>query len=112
MPPANRTTRNFLPRLYSKPDMVKEIWKYLHKPRYVDPGQLDDEGDTAARIAANAGHTDIVELLQGLGVDAGVDFENGDSGSDDVDDGGGGGGEGGSDGGAIGDDGSDNDDDY
>ena len=36
-PPANRTTRNHLPRLYSKPDMMKEIFKYLHKPRYVCP---------------------------------------------------------------------------
>ena len=73
MPPANRTTRNFLPRLYSKPDMVKEIWKYLHKPRYVDPGQLDGEGRTAAQVAAQHGHPEIVELLQGLGVNVGVD---------------------------------------
>ena len=79
-PPANRTTKNYLPRLYSKPDMVKEVWKYLHKPRYVDPGQLDEAGETAARIAANAGYTDIVELLQGLGVDAEVDFAAGDGG--------------------------------
>jgi len=73
-PPANRSTRNFLPRLYSKPDMVKEIWKYLHKPRYVDPGQLNGDGETAARVAAQYGHPGIVELLQGLGVDADVDF--------------------------------------
>ena len=73
-PPANRTTRNFLPRLYSKPDMVKEIWKYLYKPRYVDPGQLDGTGRSAARVAATKGHTDIAELLQGLGVDADIDF--------------------------------------
>ena len=54
--------------------MVKEIWKYLHKPRYVDPGQLNGAGRTAAQVAAQEGHMDIVELLQGLGVDAGVDY--------------------------------------
>jgi hypothetical protein len=81
-PPANRTTRNFLPLLYSKPDMVKEIWKYLHKPRYVDPDQTNDAGDTAAHLAARKGHADIVELLQGLGVDAGVVFAAGDGGGD------------------------------
>jgi len=83
-PPANRSTRNFLPRLYSKPDMVKEIWKYLHKPRYVDPGQLSKTGRTAAELAAQYGHPGIVELLQGLGVEAEVDFANEDS-SDDSD---------------------------
>jgi hypothetical protein len=78
--------------------MVKEIWKYLHKPRYVDVGQLDRHGRTAARVAAQEGHrarenvavshpmhrwasaatamADIVDLLQGLGVDAEVDFAN------------------------------------
>ena len=54
--------------------MVKEIWKYLHKPRYVDPGQMTEAEETAARVAAQHGHTDIVELLQGLGVDTGVAF--------------------------------------
>ena len=44
--------------------MMKEIWKFLHKPRYVDPGQLDSGGRTAARVAASGGHTEIVELLQ------------------------------------------------
>ena len=29
VPPANRTTRNFLPRLHGTPDMIKEIYKYL-----------------------------------------------------------------------------------
>jgi hypothetical protein len=82
-PPANRTTRNFLPRLYSKPDMVKEIWRYLHKPSYVDPGQLEDAGESAARVAARHGRMDMVELLQGLGVDAGVVFAAGDG--DDTD---------------------------
>jgi len=67
-PPANRTTRNFLPRLYSKPDMVKEIWKYLHKPQYVDVGQLDGEGRTAVQVATTFGKHDVAALLQGLGV--------------------------------------------
>ena len=77
---------NYLPILY-KPEMMEEIWKYLHKPRYVDPGQLDGVGRTAARVAAEDGHTDIVELLQGLGVDAGVDFAEilGASNDDEVD---------------------------
>ena len=77
-PPANRTTRNFLPRLYSKPDMVKEIWKYLHKPRFVDPGLLDSQGRSAAQIAAEHGHRDIVEVLQKLGVDAGHESDEDD----------------------------------
>ena len=46
--------------------------------------QLDDTGRTAAEVAAQYGHTDIVELLQGLGVEAEVDFANEDS-SDDSD---------------------------
>ena len=78
VPPANRTTRNFLPRLYSKPDMVREIWTYLHKPSYVDVGQLDAAGESAARVAARHGRMDMVELLQGLGVEAGVVFAAGD----------------------------------
>jgi ankyrin repeat protein len=65
-PPANRSTRNFLPRLYSKPDMVKEIWTYLHKPRYVDVGQLDGEGRTAAQVATAHGKDDVAALLQQL----------------------------------------------
>ena len=80
-PSANRMTRNCLPILY-KPEMVTEIWKFLHKPRYVDVGQLDRHGRTAARVAAGEGHTDIVELLQGLGVEEGADFED-EGGSDD-----------------------------
>jgi hypothetical protein len=63
--------------------MAKGVWKYLHKPRYVDPGErdeLDEAGETAAQIAANAGNTDIVELLQGLGFDTDVDFTAGDDG--------------------------------
>ena len=70
-PPTNHTTRNYLPILY-KPEMMEEIWKYLHKPRYVDPGLLDGLGSSAAQIAAQHGHRDIVEVLQKLGVDAGL----------------------------------------
>ena len=62
-PPANRTTRNFLPRLYSKPDMVKEIWKYLHKPRYVDVDQLDANGETAAQVATSNFEFETAALL-------------------------------------------------
>ena len=63
--------------------MVKEIWKYLHKPRYVDPGQLDGEGRTAAQMATANGEDNVVALLQGLGVDMGVAFNaNGDADGD------------------------------
>jgi hypothetical protein len=47
--------------------MVKEIWKYLHKPRYVDVGQLDGQGRTAAQVATAHGKH-VAALLQGLGV--------------------------------------------
>ena len=67
VPPANRTTRNFLPRLYSKPDMVKEIWKYLHKPLYINVGQLDGHGRTAAQVATAHGKDDVAALLQHSG---------------------------------------------
>jgi hypothetical protein len=66
VPPANLTTRDFLPRMYSKPDMVKEIWKYLHKPLYVNVGQLDGHGRTAAQVATAHGKDDVAALLQGL----------------------------------------------
>ena len=46
--------------------MVKEIWKYLHKPRYVDVGQLDGQGRTAAQVATECGKDDVAVLLQGL----------------------------------------------
>jgi hypothetical protein len=48
--------------------MVKEIWKYLHKPRYVDVDQLDEQGRTAAQVATAFGKHDVAALLQGLGV--------------------------------------------
>ena len=71
--PADPAPRNHLPRLYSKSDMMKEVWKFLHKPRYVDVGQLGGQGRTAAQVATAHGKHDVAELLQGLGVDdAGV----------------------------------------
>jgi ankyrin repeat protein len=60
-PPANRTTRNHLPRLYSKPDMVKEVYTYLYKPRYADLDQTDGAGKTALQIAEEGGHR-LVEM--------------------------------------------------
>jgi ankyrin repeat protein len=65
VPPANRTTRNHLPRLYSKPDMVKEIYKYLYKPRYADLNQVDNLGRTALQMA-EIGDNDAATLLQAL----------------------------------------------
>ena len=57
----------------------------LHKPRYVDPGQLDGHGRTAAQVATANGKDDVVALLQGL--DAGVDVAagGGSGGGNDVD---------------------------
>ena len=46
--------------------MVKEIWKYLHKPRYVDVGQLDGQGRTAAQVATTFGKDEVAALLQQL----------------------------------------------
>jgi ankyrin repeat protein len=70
-PPANRATRNHLPRLYSKPDMMKEIYKYLHKPRYADLGQTDEDGRTALQhiehtSIAGDGYEDVATLLREL----------------------------------------------
>jgi ankyrin repeat protein len=76
VPPANRTTRNFLPRLYSKPDMVKEIWTYLHKPSYVDVDQLNAQGKTAAQVATAHGKDGVAALLHG---DTGSASDSGDS---------------------------------
>ena len=60
-----RRPGNFLPILY-KPEMMEEIWKYLHKPRYVDPGQLDEDGRTAAQVATANGKEIVAALLQQL----------------------------------------------
>ena len=65
-PPANRTTRNHLPRLYSKPDMVKEVYKYLHKPRYADLDQTDEYERTALHIAEAYGSEEVATLLRTL----------------------------------------------
>ena len=68
-PPANRTTRNHLPRLYSKPDMMKEIYKYLYKPRYADLNQLDDVGRTALQLTEampTSSGQEVVTLLRAL----------------------------------------------
>jgi ankyrin repeat protein len=65
-PPANRTTRNHLPRLYSKPDMVKEVYKYLYKPRYADLDQTNDAGRTALEVATLNGNEGMAELLREL----------------------------------------------
>jgi ankyrin repeat protein len=67
-PPANRTTRNHLPRLYSKPDMIKEVYKYLHKPRYADLDQTNKQGRTALQIAEEHGKEEIATLLRELGL--------------------------------------------
>ena len=65
-PPANRTTRNHLPRLYSKPDMMKEVYKYLYKPRYADLDQTDGAGNTALQIAEAHGKEEMATLLRAL----------------------------------------------
>ena len=63
------------------------IWKYLHKPRYVDMGQLDGKGRTAAQVATAHGKHDVAALLQGLSVDAegGLGNEGGSGGGGDND---------------------------
>jgi hypothetical protein len=65
-PPANRTTRNHLPRLYSKPDMVKEVYKYLYKPRYAGLDQTNGVGSTALQIAEAGGQEEMATLLREL----------------------------------------------
>ena len=65
-PPANRTTRNHLPRLYSKPDMVKEVYTYLYKPRYADLDQTDGAGNTALQVAERHGKEEMATLLREL----------------------------------------------
>ena len=68
----------------------------MHKPRYVDLDQLDGQGRIAAQVATAHGHPEIAELLQGLGVDAGVGLPVEGSSNDD-----GNGSDGGEGGGAI-----------
>ena len=64
-PPVNSATCNYLPILY-KPDVIKEIWKFLHKPRYVDPAQLDIMGRTALQVAEQFGKDEVAVLLRFL----------------------------------------------
>ena len=68
-PPANRATRNFLPILY-KPEMMKEVWKFLHKPRYVDLDKRDGEGREAVTFAMQKGKVEVVALLLHLSAQA------------------------------------------
>ena len=68
-PPMNRATRNFLPILY-KPEMMKEVWKFLHKPRYVDLGKRDGEGREAVAFAMQKGKVEVVALLLHLSAQA------------------------------------------
>jgi ankyrin repeat protein len=66
-PPANRTTRNHLPRLYSKPDMMKEVYKYLYKPRYADLDRTNADGMTALQVTEmNGEEEEMATLLRGL----------------------------------------------
>jgi hypothetical protein len=64
--PADPAPRNHLPRLYSKSDMLKEVWKFLHKPRYVDLDQLDRHGGTALEVAERCGKGEVAILLREL----------------------------------------------
>ena len=63
-PPANRTTRNHLPRLYSKPDMMKEVYKFLYKPRYADLDQTNAAHQTALQDAEMYGYEEVATLLR------------------------------------------------
>ena len=65
-PPANRTTCNYLPMLYATPEMIKEIWKFVHKPRYVDLAELNNAGRTALQVAEANGRDDVATLLRRL----------------------------------------------
>ena len=67
-PPANQATRNHLPRLYSKPDMMKEVYTYLYKPRYADLDQTNADGKTALRVAEQLGREEVATLLRELGL--------------------------------------------
>ena len=49
-PPLNQVTRNFLPRLYEVPDVMRFIFSFLHKPRYVSVSQVNSNGQTALQM--------------------------------------------------------------
>ena len=55
--------RNHLPRLYGKPDMIKHIWSFVRKPRYVDLALLDGRGHTAMQVAGATDFADLLRLL-------------------------------------------------
>ena len=63
-PPANQATRNHLPRLYSKPDMMKEVYTYLYKPRYADLDQTNADGKTALQSVEAHWKEEVVTLLR------------------------------------------------
>ena len=65
-PSPNQATRNHLPRLYGKPDMMKEVYTYLYKPRYADLDQTDGAGNTALQIAEAHGKEEMATLLRAL----------------------------------------------
>ena len=65
-PSPNQATRNHLPRLYSKPDMIKEVYKYLYKPQYADLDQTNYHGETALQIAEEDENEDMAALLREL----------------------------------------------
>ena len=67
-PSPNQATRNHLPRLYSKPDMMKEVYTYLYKPRYADLDQTDGVGNTALQVAEAHGKEEVATLLRELGL--------------------------------------------
>ena len=58
-------TINHLPILY-KPDIIKYIWSFVHKPRYVDLAQLNDNGQTALQVANRFDKEDVAALLRSL----------------------------------------------
>jgi hypothetical protein len=55
--------RNHLPRLYGKPDMIKHIWSFVRKPRYVDLALLNGRGHTAMQVAGATDFADLLRLL-------------------------------------------------
>jgi hypothetical protein len=46
--------------------MVKEVYKYLYKPRYADLDQTDGAGNTALQVAELKGHEEVATLLREL----------------------------------------------
>ena len=57
---------NHLPRIY-KPEIMRKIHSFLHKPRFVDSFEtVNRDGKTAEQVARNAGHTSTARLLRRL----------------------------------------------